>query len=220
MSPYIDEDGNEEISKRKPSREAVTSVAKPDPVDHIEWRRASSLRANGWNPNRVYKSEMKLLEFSIMETGWMQPLLINPDGVIIDGFHRWRLAQDSQKVKSRWQGLVPVAIIDVQEDEAMAITVRINRAKGTHVAVELHRLVHTLATQYDWSIERIASSIGGTRHEVETLAQEGIFAIKKIAKWKYSPAWYPIESYGKTDEERAEEKALEFEREEDGSTEG
>lgn len=176
---------------------------KPDPVDSIMWRNADSLRANGWNPNRVYKSEMKLLEFSILETGWMQPLLINPDGIIIDGFHRWRLAQDSKKVQQRWNGMVPVVILDVPEDEAMAITVRINRAKGTHVAVELHRLVHTLLNQYKWTIDEIAKSIGGTRHEVEILAQEGVFAIRKIKDWKYSPAWYPVENKGKSDEERA-----------------
>lgn len=168
-----------------------------DPIDAITWRDAGDLRANHWNPNRVHKPELRLLEHSLVTTGWIQPILINEHDLIIDGFHRWRLSQDSKKVSERWGGKVPTAVLPVDDPTAMAITVRINRAKGSHVAVEMHALVTDLLTTYGWSREQVAKEIGATLHEVDTLAQEGVFAAKGTANWSYSPAWYPAEGpYG------------------------
>ena len=168
-----------------------------DPISSIKWINAGELKSNYWNPNRVHKQELKLLEHSLLSTGWIQPVLANKNGIIIDGFHRWRLTQDSAKVKARWGGLLPVATLDVEDDVAMAITVRINRAKGTHVAVEMNKLVHALLVQYGWTREEVAKEIGGTLQEVDLLAQDGVFAMKGIAKWAYSQAWYPAENNGK-----------------------
>lgn len=168
-----------------------------DPIDAIAWVDGASLRANHWNPNRVHKPELRLLEHSLLTTGWIQPILANPTGLIIDGFHRWRLSQDSKVVRERWAGRVPVATLDVDDATAMAITVRINRAKGSHVAVEMHRLVHDLLTVHGWDREQVAKEIGATLHEVDALAQEGVFAAKGIKQWAYSQAWYPAEGpYG------------------------
>ena len=84
-----------------------------DPIDNIEWREASTLQANYWNPNRVHKPELKLLEHSLLSTGWIQPILINKNGMVIDGFHRWRLSQDSEAVKARYGGKLPVAVLPI-----------------------------------------------------------------------------------------------------------
>jgi ParB-like chromosome segregation protein Spo0J len=164
-----------------------------DPIDNIEWREASTLQANYWNPNRVHKPELKLLEHSLLSTGWIQPILINKNGMVIDGFHRWRLSQDSEAVKARYGGKLPVAVLPIENDEAMAITVRINRAKGSHVAIEMHKLVNALITDFGWSRERVAQEIGAHVSEVDLLMQEGVFTNKDIKNWSYSKAWYPAE---------------------------
>jgi ParB-like chromosome segregation protein Spo0J len=164
-----------------------------DPINEIVWRPVEELRANHWNPNRVHKMELRLLEHSLMSTGWIQPILANETGLIIDGFHRWRLSQDSKAVRARYDGKVPVATLPVDDATAMAITVRINRAKGTHVAVEMHKLVTSLIIDYKWEREQVAKEIGATLAEVDTLTQEGIFAAKGTATWAYSNAWYPGE---------------------------
>jgi len=165
-----------------------------NPIDNIIWIEVDKLKANGWNPNRVHKPELKLLEHSLLSTVWIQPILINKNNIVIDGFHRWRLSQDSTKIKDIFKGKVPAAVLDVEDDEAMAITVRINRAKGTHVAIEMHKLVHQLLTTYNWAREKVAKEIGASLSEVDILAQEGVFAAKQIDKWAYSKAWYPGES--------------------------
>lgn len=172
-----------------------------DPIDQITWVAATDLRANDWNPNRVFSPELKLLEHNLLSIGWVQPVLANRNNLIIDGFHRWRLTQDSTAIQGRWGGLVPVAFLDLADDEAMALTVRMNRAKGTHVAVHMHQLVARLLSDHAWTVERVQEAIGATRQEVETLAQEGVFALKKIDQWAYSKAWYPAETGTRTQDE-------------------
>jgi ParB-like chromosome segregation protein Spo0J len=164
-----------------------------DPIDHIQWIDAADLTANAWNPNRVHKAELRLLEFSLLSTGWIQPVLANTDHLIIDGFHRWRLSQDSKAVKERWGGKVPVAILDIDRPSAMLMTIRINRAKGSHVAINMSEIVRELLEVHGYSPEMIAKEMGANLDEVNLLAQDGVFAVKNIAKWSYSPAWYPIE---------------------------
>jgi hypothetical protein len=73
----------------------------------------------------------------------------------------------------------------------MLMTIRINRAKGTHVAVEMSDIVRELISEHGVSRQQIADEIGGTKDEVDLLAQEGVFAAKQIHKWAYSKAWYP-----------------------------
>lgn len=166
-------------------------VSEGEPVDNIRWVPADTLDANTWNPNRVHLAELRLLERSLLSTGWLQPLLVNPDRLIIDGFHRWRLSQDSDAVRARWKGKVPVAVLDVDKPTAMLMTIRINRAKGTHVAVEMSSIVRELIEEHGLARDLIAAEIGGTTDEVNLLAQEGVFSHKQIAKWAYSQAWYP-----------------------------
>lgn len=134
-----------------------------DPISRIEWRKARDLQANGYNPNVVFTPELKLLERSILKTGWVQPILITPKGTIIDGFHRHRLAQDSKKLLEKYSGLVPCAVLDIDESQAMILTIRMNRAKGTHIAVRMSEIVHKLIDEYNLPPEQIAQEIGATK---------------------------------------------------------
>ncbi|WP_198428778.1 ParB N-terminal domain-containing protein [Nocardia bovistercoris] len=162
-----------------------------NPIDHIQWIPADTLDPNVWNPNRVHKPELRLLERSLLSTGWIQPLMVSRERIIIDGFHRWRLSQDSAAVRKRWRGRVPVAVLDVDRPTAMLMTIRINRAKGTHAAIEMSAIVRELLETHHMDPAQIAQEIGGTRAEVDLLAQEDVFAARGINKWAYSPAWYP-----------------------------
>lgn len=161
-----------------------------EPIHQITWVPARKLRPNGWNPNRVFTPELRLLERSILSLGWIQPVVANPDGVIIDGFHRWRLSQDSPAVRQRYNGHVPVATVDVDEPTAMALTVRINRAKGSHAATSMSELAHRIVNDHGWSRDRLADEIGATGAEVDLLLQDGVFKARQIDQHAYSPAWY------------------------------
>ena len=170
---------------------------KREPVMCIEWRDASTLTANDYNPNIVFDAELKLLERSILRTGWVQPILITKDGTIIDGFHRWMLSRESGALRLRYNGMVPCAVLDVPAEEAKLLTVRMNRAKGTHVAVRMSALVKSLIDEHGFDREMVAAEIGATKDEIDLLYQDSIFEAKRIKDYRYSRAWIPKETNSK-----------------------
>ncbi len=164
---------------------------KKHPIDNIEWVEINLLNANDYNPNVVYTQELKLLEFSIVTTGWIQPLLTDQNFLIIDGFHRWWLAKEVSRVRELTDGLVPVARLELSEADRMMLTVRINRAKGSPIALRMSDLVKKLVHDHGVSPEEICRGIGATKDEVTLLLQENVFKNLDIQNHKYSKAWYP-----------------------------
>ncbi|CAB4152829.1 ParB/Sulfiredoxin [uncultured Caudovirales phage] len=67
------------------------SPFKNEPVDFVKWILNSSVTANDYNPNSVAPPEMKLLEHSIHEDGYTQPIVSwsREDKMfeVVDGFH-------------------------------------------------------------------------------------------------------------------------------------
>lgn len=168
-----------------------------DPISRIEWRDAKSLKANDYNPNCVFTPELRLLERSILLTGFVQPVLITKDGTIIDGFHRAMLSRESTALRARYDGKVPCAVLDVPRDKAMILTIRMNRAKGTHVAVRMSEIVRELIDVHHCDPQEVAIEIGATKDEIELLYQDGVFKMKNIEGYRYSKAWYPAETRGR-----------------------
>lgn len=164
-----------------------------EPINNIQWRDAATINANGYNPNVVFTPELKLLEKSILKCGWIQPVIINPDNIIIDGFHRWRLSQDSKAINEIYKGKVPCVVMDLNKPEAMMLTIRINRAKGSHVALQMSEIIHQLIDEHGCDKQEIAENIGATMEEIDLLYQDGVFKKKDIKNYKYSKAWYPAE---------------------------
>lgn len=102
---------------------------KPIPVEKVE--------ANSYNPNSVATPEMKLLETSIWEDGYTQPIVCYFDKekqkyIIVDGFHRYTILKESKRIFERENGMLPVVLIDKEITERMASTIRHNRARGSH----------------------------------------------------------------------------------------
>ena len=162
-----------------------------DPITRIEWRQCKDLKANDYNPNVCMGQEFKLLEFSILKNGWIQPILINRNNMIIDGFHRWTLAQKSELIFTQYKGQVPCVVMDIDDAKAMLLTVRINRSKGTHVAYRMSEMVRKLVDDFDYEFDEIQNEIGAYKGEVELLYKDGVFKRKNIEKYKYSEAWEP-----------------------------
>lgn len=166
------------------------------PIDNVRWLSINSLDPNDYNPNFVLTPELKLLEFSLLKQGWIQPILVAPTAsekkfTIIDGFHRYTLAKTSKKVYAMTAGKVPCAILRLSEAERMLLTVRINRAKGNHIALKMHELVNSLHHDHGLTLEQIGKEIGAAKHEVETLMMDNIFVKKDVANTDYGKAWYP-----------------------------
>ena len=162
---------------------------KQDPISNVKWIEVEKLNANDYNPNVVLNKELKLLELSVLKNGWIQPILINNDNTIIDGFHRSYLSRNSKLLKEKYNGKVPCVVMDLTEAERMLLTIRINRAKGNHVAFKMHEIVKALVDKHEVSMEYIQESIGASKDEVELLYKDGVFDALNIKEHKYSRAW-------------------------------
>jgi ParB-like chromosome segregation protein Spo0J len=162
---------------------------KADPISNVQWRKAELLNANAYNPNVVLNQELKLLEFSILKNGWIQPVLITEDNVIIDGYHRSYLGKTSKAIQEKYDGHVPCVVMDITEAERKLLTIRINRAKGNHVAVKMHDIVKSLIDEHNYSPQQIMEGIGCTKQEVDLLYRDGVFDALNIKEHEYSKAW-------------------------------
>jgi ParB-like chromosome segregation protein Spo0J len=168
-----------------------------DPIQSVQWLEACTLNANDYNPNAVHSPEMALLELSLLMTGWVQPILVRQaDMEIIDGFHRWRLAQESKELLERYAARLPCCVLDLTRPQAMLLTIRMNRAKGTHVAFRMSAVVRELIDKHSVPREQIMAEIGATAEEVQLLYQEDVFKQRGIKDYKYSKAWVPEERNG------------------------
>ena len=62
------------------------------PLNSLRWVEREKIHANDYNPNKVSEDNLKLLVQSILTNGWTLPIVVRPDGTIIDGFHRWTVS--------------------------------------------------------------------------------------------------------------------------------
>jgi ParB-like chromosome segregation protein Spo0J len=164
-----------------------------DPIRSIVWLPADTLSGNDYNPNFVMDPELRLIERSILQTGWVQPILVTPEHVIIDGYHRWMLAKTSERLQKRDGGLVPCAVLHCTRAEGILLTVRMNRAKGSHAAVRMADLVKELIDVHHYDPAQICLEIGASDVEVNLLYQDSIFHAKGLKDYRFSRAWYPEE---------------------------
>lgn len=175
-------------------REMIHSYSpfKDEPVDFVRWVPNEDVHANDYNPNSVAPPEMRLLEHSIMKDGYTQPIVTWPnDGIeVVDGFHRHRVGKESEPVRNRIHGYLPVVQIrPTQEDknDRMAATIRHNRARGAHKVESMSDIVVELKRRF-WSDERISAELGMDADEVLRLQQiTGLASV--FADEDFSEAW-------------------------------
>jgi ParB-like chromosome segregation protein Spo0J len=166
------------------------------PINRVQWVPVDQLNANDYNPNHVLAQEMRLLKHSMLEQGWIQPVLVSKADdedtyTIIDGFHRATLVKTDKHVFNMTNGFVPCVIMDMTVPERKMLTVRINRAKGSHSAVRMHEIVAGLVSEHGLPVDAIMRGIGATRHEVDTLLTENLFKKFDVDNTPYSEAWKP-----------------------------
>lgn len=131
--------------------------------------------ANSYNPNAVAPPEMKLLEISIWEDGYTMPVVCyyqreDDTYEIVDGYHRYTILKTSKRIYDREKGLLPVVVIDKDQSNRMASTIRHNRARGTH-SIELMSNIVSELTKSGMSDAWILKHIGMDADELLRLKQ-------------------------------------------------
>lgn len=169
------------------------SPFKDEPVDYVRWVKAEAVHANDYNPNSVAPPEMELLETSILNDGYTQPIVTWPsDGSheVVDGFHRNRVGKESAKIRERLGGYLPV--VEIKEDrvdkgDRIAATIRHNRARGKHKIDSMSEIVVDLRRR-NWSPAKIGRELGMDPDEVLRLTQvSGL--LEMFMNEEFSQAW-------------------------------
>lgn len=145
------------------------------PVYNVRAVPLEKVRANSYNPNSVAPPEMALLETSIWEDGYTMPVVcyyVEAEDVyeIVDGFHRYTTMLRSDRIREREGGLLPVVVIDKDESNRMASTIRHNRARGSH-SIELMSNIVAELTRAGMSDAWILKHVGMDKDELLRLKQ-------------------------------------------------
>lgn len=165
-----------------------------EPVGCVLWVPREQVVANDYNPNTVAQPEMELLEHSITEDGYTQPIVVwqRDDGVyeVVDGFHRHRVGGESPVVAERLAGYLPVTVVNTsrtKRGDRIAATIRHNRARGKHRIDSMAEIVLELKRR-NWSDKKIGKELGMDPDEVLRLAQITGVA-EMFADHEFSEAW-------------------------------
>ncbi len=162
------------------------------PVYNVKAIPLKKIRANDYNPNKVAPPEMKLLELSIWEDGFTQPIVCYYDKrrdeyIVVDGFHRYTILMTNDRIRDREQGMAPVVVIDKELGERMASTIRHNRARGSHNIDLMSNIVKELL-EMGKSDAWICRNIGMSADEVLRLKQiTGLASLFKDEE--FSKSW-------------------------------
>ena len=169
------------------------SPMQEEPVDCVLWVKANEVSANDYNPNSVAPPEMRLLEHSIIEDGYTQPIVTwfeEGKREVVDGFHRNRVGKESANVKNRVKGYLPIVTINqnrIDRGDRIASTIRHNRARGKHQVEGMSDIVIELKRR-NWSDKKIGLELGMDPDEVLRLCQ--ITGLAEMFKDReFSEAW-------------------------------
>lgn len=145
--------------------------------------------ANDYNPNSVAPPEMELLETSIWEDGYTQPVVTvhdkeNDKYIVVDGFHRFLTLKNSERIREREGGMLPCVVLEKDISDRMASTIRHNRARGSH-NIELMSTIVSELVEMGKGDRWICQHIGMSPDELLRMKQitgvAGLFANKDFS---------------------------------------
>lgn len=160
---------------------------KNHPVSFVKWLPIDRIQANDYNPNKVAPPEMKLLEISIINDGYTQPIVVwktKENYEVVDGFHRYLVG------KKIGMSHLPVVVINKERESRehrIAATIRHNRARGKHQIDGMSDIVLELSRR-NWSNKKIGKELGMEPDEVLRLKQITGLA-EMFTDEEFSEAW-------------------------------
>lgn len=162
------------------------------PVYDVKSVHISKIKANDYNPNAVAPPEMALLETSIWEDGYTQPVVVVHDPsddtyTVVDGFHRYTTLKNSARIREREKEMLPVVVLKKEIHDRMASTIRHNRARGTH-NIELMSSIVAELVEIGKGDHWICKHIGMSPDELLRLKQiTGVAAL--FQNKQFSQSW-------------------------------
>lgn len=97
-----------------------------EPVGCVQWIPGECVIANDYNPDTISPVERKILELSLLQDGFTQPIVVTVGRAeelhyhVMDGYQRYLLSQ-KPLLRKRLRGHIPVTIIRPQDDAIFSL---------------------------------------------------------------------------------------------------
>ena len=128
----------------------------------------SKININNWNPNFESSEIQNAVKDDIIKNGFIDPITVqkknkklNKNFVIIDGEHRYlklkeiieqsetKKPLDKQDKKILDKANIPCIVIDCSDKTAMALTIRLNRERGSLMPDKLGQVIREISPNAD-----------------------------------------------------------------------
>ncbi len=164
-----------------------------EPIDFVEWVPASTLEANGWNPNHMAQNELNMLSGSMRKYGMFQAIVTSEiaEGKrrIIDGWHRNYTGSTDSVMKKRMYGYLPISYVKGDEADQREATLLANETKGKHYVEKEGKVIRDLV-ELGRTGQEISKNLGKSPEELTRLGQITKTRIAaQFANKEYSKAW-------------------------------
>lgn len=176
---------------------SIFSKSKPnfDPSRQMQWITAGSLRPAPWRTTYIIKTDLEVLQRSLEEYGWLQPIVVQQStGIIIDGNYRWEIASHIDVLSRANKNQVPVILVDCDDVEAMLMHVRLNRGRGVSLAKKVSRIIQQIFIARKYPESHLKRVLAMHSDEIDLMLDGTLLKDKNIKNHKYSSAWVPIEA--------------------------
>ena len=154
----------------------------------------NSLQGAPWRATYCLKPDQRVLIQSLVDTGWILPLIARKDNqMIIDGHYRWMIAQENKRLAKVLGKEVPVRFVDVDDIDAMIMHVRLNMGRGRVVGHKMSQLVKLVLRSGKYEEEQVQTQLRLNDEEFALLVTGDLIKKRNIPEHRYSPAWVPVE---------------------------
>lgn len=79
----------------------------------VVWRQRDNVTPNKYNPNVMMEQERALLQISMLEDGWTQPIVVRPTKELVDDTPRWVIVDGEQRWTVSVKPLYPFTVNQV-----------------------------------------------------------------------------------------------------------
>jgi ParB-like chromosome segregation protein Spo0J len=146
----------------------------------------SDLQPNDYNPNVMASVEMHLLCECIKKYGFLFPIITTYDEKIskhriIDGEHRYKALSLMNEENA------PIIDLQISVDEAMQLTILMNRIKGIHKVTKMGDIVNALE-ENGMALTEIARNLGMEKDEIYRL-RTTIGIASAFSNHEFSKSW-------------------------------
>lgn len=157
------------------------------PVLNVQLLPMNKVVPNDYNPNKMQFKVLKLLKTSIIEDGFLFPILViyvkeNDQYVVVDGFHRYKAMLQLN------QDLIPAVVLKRDISERRVMTVRMNKTRGVHQLDGDKKNFQNLLDEGKFSLPELSQKMALEAEEIVIYKKKGSI-IEEFRDQDFSNAW-------------------------------